>query len=171
MARLFFALWPAASTRDALVRIQQAVPVKRARPVPAENLHLTLLFLGSVDQPTRDRLEGAADALSLASFELELNRLGWWPRSRVVWIAPSTLPEALLRLASELRRIAIELAIPVERRAFKPHLTLYRRAAAPRSLPEGQAVAWPARDFCLVRSVTETQGAHYEVLRQWALAR
>ncbi len=59
MPRLFFALWPDPPTRTALAMLVDGLPLVGGRRVPAENLHLTLAFLGNVD-------EGAAAAARVA---------------------------------------------------------------------------------------------------------
>jgi len=49
--RLFFALWPDEATREQLAHItRKAVRGSGGRPIPVENLHSTLVFLGSVPE-------------------------------------------------------------------------------------------------------------------------
>jgi 2'-5' RNA ligase len=49
-----------------------------------------------------------------------------------------------------------------------PHVTLLRNTAGG-ALPECDPVRWPVRDFVLVASRTDADGAHYEVIRRWPL--
>ncbi|HYL02781.1 MAG TPA: 2'-5' RNA ligase family protein, partial [Steroidobacteraceae bacterium] len=58
--RLFFALWPDAAQRTVLAHaVRKAVRNCGGRPVPAESLHVTLAFLGSVPESRMAEL-GAA---------------------------------------------------------------------------------------------------------------
>ncbi len=51
--RLFFALWPSEEVRAGLAEVMASLDVRGGKPVAAENLHITLLFLGSVTAQTR----------------------------------------------------------------------------------------------------------------------
>jgi 2'-5' RNA ligase len=171
MSRLFFALWPDPDTRAALVEVQQGVRRAGGRAVSPENLHITLLFIGAADEVLSRRLEAAAGAVTGQAFQLQLDRLGWWSGTRVTWLAPSRLPEALIALAARLRRAVMDLGVVVDTRPFSPHLTLYRRCRrGPRDAQPVAAVDWRPDGFCLVASDTRAEGARYEVLRHWPFA-
>src|SRR5581483_9489166 len=59
--RLFFALWPEHAQQSALAEAaRDAVQACKGRPVPVENFHLTLAFLGSVPEKRIGDLEGIA---------------------------------------------------------------------------------------------------------------
>ncbi|MGH8519928.1 MAG: 2'-5' RNA ligase family protein, partial [Gammaproteobacteria bacterium] len=62
--RLFFALWPSEEARSSLAEVTASLHVRRAKPVPAENLHITLLFLGSVTAQTRTCAEAIAEGIA-----------------------------------------------------------------------------------------------------------
>jgi 2'-5' RNA ligase len=50
--RLFFALWPSVATRKAVDKFNQTLKVPGLKTVKADNLHVTLVFLGNVDRQT-----------------------------------------------------------------------------------------------------------------------
>ena len=53
--RLFVALWPDRTVKAALTDIQTTLELGRfGRPIPEDNLHMTLLFIGEVDQSEID---------------------------------------------------------------------------------------------------------------------
>lgn len=98
---------------------------------PPENLHLTLAFLGQLDDAD---VRGAADATRAAA---RAAGGGWtvawgsagafpsWRRPRVVWLGlanPAITTRVHGLLAAELRR----RRLPVDERPFRPHLTLAR---------------------------------------------
>ena len=64
--RLFFALWPDASTADALATLAQQVAAESGgRPTAPGNVHVTLAFLG--DQPRRIARELSAAAARISA--------------------------------------------------------------------------------------------------------
>ncbi len=167
--RLFFALWPDDGLRDWMGKLVRHHLHNRGRPVRRENLHITLVFLGSVDAPRRACVEAAAAAIRGQPFALELDRLSWWPRPRVVFAAVSRPPSALLELVGELKRACGECGFEPERRPYRAHLTLARKVSRGPPPMELEAQAWDVRDFCLVESRTLSAGAEYSVLRSWPL--
>ena len=81
--RIFFALWPDAETRRALVRATRSV-VRRSggRATPPDNLHVTLAFLGPVTEVLLERVRRVPPLVS-PHFELIFDRLGFWRGSRL----------------------------------------------------------------------------------------
>ncbi len=98
----------------------------------AENYHLTLSFLGEVPEERLARAQEAMDACAAPPIPLTVGALGRF-RGRegdTLWRqidAPETLYALQSRLSDELRSRGFTL----ERRPFKPHLTLARRSALP----------------------------------------
>jgi 2'-5' RNA ligase len=168
--RLFFALWPDDDTRSALARLARSrLGTGRGRPVPAENLHLTLVFIGSVDGDYRACAEHAAEGLSAQSFTLEFVRTGYWPRPRVLWSAPHRTPDALAELASTLSNALIRCGHEPESRPFNAHITLARKVRGPVGEIAHAPIRWPVGEFYLVESETLPRGACYRRLRSWSL--
>jgi 2'-5' RNA ligase len=167
--RLFFALWPGADTRTRIARIASAYAIDAERLTPAGDLHLTLQFLGEVDDATRVALRRAAGQIRAPAFLLTLNRGGLWRRAGVAWLAPATIPAALAQLAQDLHAASRALGIAVESRPFTPHVTLARRAHTPPHLPRASVIEWQVTDFALISSRTLASGAHYDVLQRWPL--
>lgn len=171
--RLFLALWPDPGLQRAIERAaREAVRETGGRPVPAENLHITVLFVGSVERERRHCLEQALAARGdLRAFTLELDRLGYWRRPRVLWLAPTHVPEALEELAAALRAAASGCGLATESRPLRPHLTLARKARRRGDAQAlGEALCWPVDRYCLVRSQTLPEGARYESIGEWPLA-
>lgn len=168
--RLFFALWPDDDTRDALARLAGSLlPPGGGRLVPAENLHLTLVFLGAVGSRRRECIERAADGMSSRAFTLEFVRVGYWPRPRVLWSAPERTPEALEGLASTLNNALVPCGHHPESRPFSAHVTLARKVRRRLRQVEHSPVPWHVDAFHLVESETHQQGARYTRVRSWAL--
>jgi 2'-5' RNA ligase len=164
-ARLFIALWPCAALQDALAAWRRHWQWNAgATIVPTERLHLTLHFLGAVP---RERLPALREALRLpfAPFELALGRPALWPGGVAV-IEPEPLPARLRQLQSALGEAVQSLALPTGTRAFRPHLTMARRAFSAIPPATGPALSWQVREFVLVES--HLGGGSYEILQTYA---
>jgi 2'-5' RNA ligase len=169
--RLFFALWPDDDTRRALAALAgEHLPPGSGRPVEARNLHLTLVFLGSVDEAFRDCAERAAATISGAPFALDLRRIGHWPRPRVLWSAPESTPDALVGLVGALGNALIPCGHVPETRPYRAHITLARKVRGPLHGVDHELVRWPVTDFHLVASETHPRGARYSPLMSWPLS-
>ena len=168
--RLFFALWPDEPEREAVVERFQTSGLRDAlggRPVPVHNLHLTLVFLGTVPDECFDRLHAAAGQFPRPGrFSLRLDRFGIFAPARVAWLGAEPVPAAV-RLVDALRGVAGTAGVPIDERPWCPHVTLLRRIegrAAPRLPPPPTPLDWPVRAFALVESIP---GRPYQVLRTW----
>jgi len=113
----------------AIASLEQHVP--GARWVPKENLHLTLAFLGRVDDERVGEISAAvADALQgHVDFSVRLGELGAFPsvkRARVVWAGLDDPTQGLAGLADSVGGALEPLGFQREARAFRPHVTLAR---------------------------------------------
>lgn len=167
--RLFFALWPSEEVRSGLTEVMASLHGRRAKPVPAENLHITLLFLGSVTAQTRICAEKIAEGIAGQPFELSLDQIGFWPQSGILWLGAREWPESLAALVRDLHLGIAGCGIDLDARPFKPHVTLMRKALVVGRERPLVAVAWRADDFALVESKTTPDGSHYQVLTSWRL--
>lgn len=168
--RLFFALWPDDTTRDALNRtgkwLHQHWGGRRMR---TDTLHLTLAFLGSTPVHRLDTLFACADGIHSNGFELTLDQPGYWRHNRIGWLGASEALPQHLELVGALNARLQEEGFPVDTRPHVPHVTLLRNSAGG-EVPKCTPVRWAASDFVLVASRTEPSGAQYEVIRRWSLA-
>ena len=175
--RLFLAL-DATSQAKPLVAIQQQLvrdighpeSSNKPSPVSAENLHLTLLFLGNQPMSLIPQLSQQAsrvvEALAIKPFTIQLDRLGLFPKAKVAWIAPSQPPEPLLQLEAALRTALVAIGIGVEERPYRPHITLLRKAA---TNPGGTVppIALQATALHLYESRSTPDGLRYIQLASW----
>ncbi len=169
MKRHFFALWPDHETRERIYAVSKMLPEKYGRRVPRDNLHITLVFLGNIDAQQCQAIQQAASGISSRSFSLKLDRTGKWPRAKVFWLAPTSIPKELASLATELNKSAINCGIKVESRPYSPHVTLTRKTKGPVPHLELTPFEWTIKSFALVQSNTLQDGAVYEVVQSWVL--
>lgn len=144
------------------------------RPVPSRNFHITLAFLGHIeagklDTLLRDTDESAAAGRG-APLTLRLDQVGYFQRPGIFWLGSTRTPEPLASLAASLRAVTASNGGRLERRALQPHVTLYRRCAAPPPAPPSVPVidlTW--RHFTLFESVQGKTTMHYQPLAHWSL--
>lgn len=164
--RLFFALWPPAPVREALAQTRDGLPDRPARASATADLHLTLVFVGPVDPHLFSCVAAAGDDVVLAPFDIELRQLCHWPHNRM-WVAePAGASSALLNLVSQLQQNLLGCGFEPEKRPYRPHVTLARKAAPISPLP--LQLSWRVEDFVLAAS-RRSQASAYQVLRRWTL--
>ena len=157
--RLFIAINLNEEFRDALTQAQETLysAGMKGNYTPAENLHLTLAFIGEYPDP-RQVME-ALERVEFSPFEIRLQGFGNFGD---LWWAGLQKSEALQDLARRIRRkLALE-EIPYDRKKFSPHFTLVRRARGRRMpglvLPD---LAMPVESFSLMRSARGRSGMVY----------
>jgi len=100
------------------------------RWVPAKSVHLTLKFLGEVNEDSLPELYAAVDgaATGIAAFDMAANGFGAFPslrRPQVVWAGIEVNP-SLSDLQERVEAALEALGYERERRRFHPHLTIGR---------------------------------------------
>ena len=172
--RLFYAVVPDAGVRDALAELAREVARETGgRAARAENLHLTLAFLGNVPQERIADVAGigAKAAEAAAPFLLTLGALGVFRDAGVAWAGPQTIPAELRRIFDALRASLHDAALPTERRGFNPHVTLARRCRRGLAVTVVAPLDWRVDAIALMASETLPEGARYRELALWPLAR
>jgi 2'-5' RNA ligase len=98
-----------------------------ARWISPENYHITLRFIGDIDERTANEVAGILDFVERPSFNLTLTGLdqfgGKKPRSVFASVQPSP---ALIELQAEQERMMQRIGLAPEGRRFTPHVTLAR---------------------------------------------
>lgn len=100
-------------------------------------------------------------------FVLTLDRVGWWPRQRLVWAGTQSCPRELGTLAAALAGALRSGGFSVEPRPFLPHVTLLRDARRAPQQTLFEPVAWRAAGFVLVQSETFGRGVRYRAVAAW----
>jgi 2'-5' RNA ligase len=124
-------------------RVEAAAAALRRRAsgvswVRVENLHLTLRFLGAIDEATRDRAQAALAEAAGASgpFSVTLGGFGAFPSpraARVFWVGLLAGSAPLAALHARVEQALAARGVPPEGRPFHAHVTL-GRARDPRGL-------------------------------------
>ena len=173
-ARLFLALEPAEEDRAALAAWRDELVAGRddLRPVPAQTLHLTLVFLGyrpekEIELIAECAFEGIGDARAAVLEPLAVKPIR--PRAPRLFALDLRDPDghAAGIQAAASDALARERFYTPEKRAWWPHITLARvkrHARAAPLEPAGLPGTLRASTVTLYRSLLRPQGAQYEPL-------
>ena len=182
--RLFIGIALDDAARAAVQRAIDACNAAHAMPqglrwLPSDNWHLTLQFLGHVDDATAAAVRDACAATARACerFELELGGSGAFKSARsarVIWFGVSRGQERMAALYDALLQHTEPLGFEREARAYTAHLTLARLKQplnVEALLPALQLAParMPVSALTLFRSHLSSRGARYEALASYAL--
>lgn len=170
MPRLFFALWPNNDIRAQLTaRRDPIVRDYAGRPMRADTLHMTLLFLGETRELDVPTLLACGDRVRAASFTLNVDGRCHFPNSKVAWMGCTDPPAALNDLGAALRKEVAQARLDYADQHYDPHITVARSCLLfppPCGIP---VVQWHVEDFVLIDSTRTPGGPVYRVLRHWQL--
>ncbi len=180
MIRAFFALSLSGEMREEID--EQLAPFRRKRLpvrwVPAENMHVTMRFLGDLTDSLRiDVEERVREAIGgRAPFALSLGRPGAFPhidKARIFWIGLGDGDEEVRNLAQVIDQAIRPLGFDPEKK-FHPHITVGRvKAPLPGDTSDrfARLEITPFRtriaSLQLVKSTLTPKGAIYEVIRKF----
>jgi RNA 2',3'-cyclic 3'-phosphodiesterase len=120
----------ASLVNDLTQRAGRLSPQARITWIPEDRLHITIRFIGSVDEEVADAIRAALEPpIELAPFEIAVAGTGTFPgrgAPRVIWAGLQAGRESLIAAEREVSERLARLGIPPEPRPFSPHLTLAR---------------------------------------------
>lgn len=182
--RLFLAINLDKKTRDSLVKIQEILkrktPLKTAKWVEPENLHISLFFLGDIGKKQLAiilKKLGKIDGVD--PFSLSLKNLGFFPdekNPRVIWVGLSGETNYLKMLYEKIAKALKEEKIIADYR-FVPHITLGRvkkgniHFSPERKIEEilENSEEFKVKTFSLMESVLRKEGPRYFQLKEFIL--
>lgn len=161
--RCFIAAWPDPLTRVALAAVaddvQQRVAYRRATRI--DDLHLTLAFIGKLDDEDGFAVADAISKIRFSPFTWRLDTLGFFGDAGIVWIGAARKPvKPLVALADRARSVLDGFDLDYDRRPLAPHVTLLRgvqRFHVERVAP----ITWGIDSIALYRSAAAGEAARY----------
>jgi 2'-5' RNA ligase len=176
--RLFVGLKLPETVRRELSMIASGLP--GARWVAPENLHMTLRFIGEIDEITAEDVDGMLSGIVAPDFELSLTGVDCFHtrgRVRTVWAGVTAGP-GLAALQSKVESAAVRAGLTPEGRKFKAHVALARLKNVPLPMVQPylelnagfRSSRFRAGGFTLFRSHLGRSGADYEALVEYPLA-
>ena len=165
--RVFFALWPDSDLREQISESFHYMPQSSlpGRVFKSSNLHLTLHFIGNISTQKMRCILLAAEKIRLSAFELCIDQLGYFPGTQVLWFGPNVIPEPLLKLHKALGQSLEGCNCSVDKRHFRPHISLMRKLRQPGDLIQPAALHWPVDQFVLLESISHGDGVEYRPVR------
>ncbi len=169
--RLFFAINPDAATIEKIqavqARIEHHLPPGTGRRVPAERVHLTLLFLGKQEEWQLARLTELASRIRLTPCTLTLDHCGHFPRAGAVWLGSRGGPPQLTEFQERLAKNVASSDIEFDARPWKIHVTLYRDLRKRPETINFEPVSWHIDGYELLESMNGPNGLRYHSHGHW----
>ncbi|MCY4592052.1 MAG: RNA 2',3'-cyclic phosphodiesterase [Alphaproteobacteria bacterium] len=177
MRRLFVAVTVPEPVRRHLSLLAGGIP--GARWVAADNLHITLRFIGEVDGALEQDIVDALAGLHQPGFDIRLEGVGQFGSAtsvRSLWAGVAPCPE-LLQLHRAVHRAVSLAAALADRRRFLPHVTLARlKGAGPQTVAgwlgaqaQFRSTAFRVTEFVLFDSRLGRKAAHYTPVVEFPL--
>ena len=124
--RLFVAIQFSDEMQKSIINLMHDLKSKgiRGNFTPAQNLHMTLCFIGETRD--REKIQQALSAIKYKPFKLSASELGRF--GDLLWLGARS-GQALHALASDIRKALSEANISYDEKKFTPHITLIRKMA------------------------------------------
>jgi len=179
MKRAFVAIDLPAALKERLTSATPPLP-KGVRPVPPDQIHLTLRFLGNVDDAAFPVLVEALGKITAPAFAVRLDAPGTFPPTgepHVLWMGLAD-SEPLGQLRARIDDAAFAAGLPRDDRPFSAHITIARlRDTRRKSITDVlEALAGlgpieiPVPAFTLYTSVLTNTGATHTAERVYGLS-
>jgi len=167
---------------ETIARLRPRMPV--IRWLPPTNFHLTLKFLGDIEEAKVAPIAAALERelYPFSCFTINAKGLGVFPdlkRPRILWVG--LVGGELNALASTAEKALVPFGFAAEKKTFTPHLTIGRWRqfnGSPKELGD-EIEKWRGHDFgrskidevILFQSVLKQEGAVYRTLKTVALTK
>ena len=164
--------------------------------IPQQNFHITLAFLGVISKKQQNDITNIisekhdnikqrlsnflqGDYTNTDALKLTLSQLGHFNKAQVLHLMPASSPDWLSYLEKVIFELCQQSDILLDSRAYKPHLSLYRKAKTPLALPEslllntkfsnGFCHQLSIKSFSLYHSCSSASGVTYLPIHTWKL--
>lgn len=154
--------------------------MQRTRWLAADQMHLTLAFLGDVDTEAQVALETRLAEIRVAPFVLAVTGVGTFrhARPRVIWAGVGNGHPHLFALQKKVLDAALGAGLQMELRSFHPHVTIARidgvsiASLKPFLKKHAETEFGVARmeHFTLFSSALHSDGARYQIENRWNLS-
>ena len=173
--------------------VHKAARASGGRPVPAANLHITLVFLGSVPERRLGELAEVVrkaatgpgfasvaesvgpqsparqSALPAGRLQLTFDRIEHWRGAQILCALPVEPPAPIVALARRLQEQLAASGFAPDLKPFRPHVTVVRKVLRPGRIERMDPVPWSFNELALVESRMLPEGALYSVVEAFPL--
>lgn len=173
LKRVFLALRPDEAERQQISELQSQFARSKALidavPVKYENLHLTLHFLGDVNNSDILNLSSSLAHIDQSSFNLTLDKPGYFSKPKILWLGARELPAELIDLVKKTKKSVRKVLKNYRHNDFIAHVTLFRKAQRLPEVCDLPCIQLHLDKFALVESVMQPEGVKYLILEEWDL--
>jgi len=185
--RTFIAIELPKNIKDSLSQLQAELKSSNAdvKWVAPENIHLTLKFLGEIDDKKSEKIIQIIEEVAKGKnkFQVRISLLGAFPKigsPRVIWVGIEAGDKETKEIAEELEEKIAKIGVPKEKRPFSSHITIGRlrsplkREILIKYLKEksglgGKILEFSADKITLFKSTLTPKGPIYEILKETIL--
>lgn len=121
------------------------------RKVKMQHIHLTLLFLGNVAIHRIEMLRQVMKNVSTQEFEFNFEEIGYWKHNQVLYVQAKQFPAELFFLVDSLSNALSEAGFLFDKRVYKPHVTLIRKAIHPVTINLNDPIKWHVNKWHLIQ--------------------
>ena len=168
--RVFFAIVPDENSLNEIIALQSEQQADKARFLTPEKIHLTLLFIGSVDAERLACIIEKAAKASQRSFDISFDVTGSFKRSKILWLGSSKDNPNVNGLFKNLKHQIEQCGIKTEKRPFKPHITLARKFCGRQLIDPQHAIEFNVSHFYLMETIPNGNSVRYEILETYPLS-
>ncbi len=170
MIRAFISIDIPENAKLEIKKIQEKLPQFFGKKIDLDNLHLTLKFLGEIDEKTLDEVKKRLEKIDFSKFNIKLGELGVFSPKfiKIIWIKLNGADRLQKQIDEELDGL-----FKKEKR-FMSHLTIGRvkKVNTKRFLEDLKKISVPdigftAESFELKKSILNSVGPHYETLEKY----
>lgn len=178
MIRLFLGIEFDKHIKEPLLKIKDQADFAKASWVNAQNIHLTIKFLGWTKEETIGQIKNAVRAVTdcFYPFEISINELGAFPtakKARIFWVGIKEDTGTLEKLQNGIENSMRPLGFKKEKRTYHPHVTLARlRVLEDVSNDLDIVIAsrkMEVRELTLFQSKLTQKGAVYSIIEKFPL--
>jgi RNA 2',3'-cyclic 3'-phosphodiesterase len=178
MTRLFVGIELPETVKASLLRLEAGIP--GAHWQTADQLHLTVRFIGEVDGAVFDDVATALGPIDEPGFDVEVKGVGIFgtlKRARTLWAGIPDNP-ALNHLQEKIESALVRAGLAPETRKYHPHITLARLGNPSKhrlqdflAANDGLVVPpFPVSHFTLFSSFVTNKGSIYTIEETFPLA-
>ncbi len=170
--RCFLSLKFSPEQQRLLHAYQQPAFCQYAKWHPANNLHLTLVFLGQQALAVQQQLWSQSLELlyGLPPFELCFDELNQFSHAKVLYLGVSQPPAALMAVQQKLQQLALPFLNAPVPELFVPHVTLARKFQSAGVFPLAvQPLHLLCTEVALYHSISSEQGVSYQSVETYTL--
>ena len=169
--RLFIAIDLPEHIREQVTRLHHGLP--GTRWTPPEQLHLTLRFIGDVNEPIYETIIERLAQVRFPPFQMRIRGVGQFLKaklSQILWVGIAA-EETLLDLQAQVEKEIRGTGLPGEKRAYQPHITIARIKNTPRQrlmdyveqFSHFESDDFTVRAFYLYSSILRPEGARHHI--------